>query len=151
MNLVSGFNHVAIITADLDRFIAFYTTVFDMPIVFQETTPAFRHAILRAGEAAILHAAEMPDNTHSSGLSSMFERGHLDHIALNVPTKSAFQTIRCQLLERGASDGAIADLGPNLCLSFTDPDGMHGEVCLIIDPSLQGFHQPQPYQEFSHA
>ncbi|MDZ7962843.1 MAG: VOC family protein [Aulosira sp. DedQUE10] len=147
MNLVSGIHHVAVITADIDRFIEFYTDVFEMPVIFQETTPVFRHALLRAGTESVLHAAEMPDNVHSSGLPEMFGRGHIDHLALNVPTGLAFQIIRRKLIDRGVSDGAITDLGPVLNLSFSDPDGMHIEVCLIVDASLEGFHQPQPYVE----
>jgi catechol 2,3-dioxygenase-like lactoylglutathione lyase family enzyme len=147
MSLISGLHHVAVITADIDRFIKFYTDVFEMPVIFQETTPAFRHVLLRAGSQGILHAAEMPENVHSIGLLEMFGRGHIDHLALNVPTESAFQTIRRRIIDRGVSDGAIADLGPVLNMSLNDPDGMHIEVCLIVDESLQGFHQPQPYVE----
>jgi catechol 2,3-dioxygenase-like lactoylglutathione lyase family enzyme len=147
MNLVSDIHHVAVITADIDRFIEFYTDVFEMPVIFQETTPAFRHAILQTGTQSVLHAAEIPDNVHSSGLPDMFERGHIDHLALNASTESAFQIIRRKLIERGVSDGVISDLGPVLHLSFSDPDGMHIEVCLIVDASLEGFHQPQPYIE----
>ncbi|BAY09848.1 VOC family protein [Calothrix sp. NIES-2098] len=147
MSLVSGIHHVAVITADLDRFIEFYTDVFEMPVIFEETTPAFRHVLLLAGKSSVVHAAEMPDNVHSSGLPDMFRRGHIDHLALNVPTASAFQIIRRKLIDRGVTDGAIADLGPVLNLAFSDPDGMHIEVCLIVDASLQGFHQPRPYAE----
>ncbi len=147
MNLVSGIHHVAVVTEDIDRFINFYTDVFEMPVIFKETTSAFRHALLRAGPQSVLHAAEMPDNVHSSGLPDMFGRGHIDHLTLNVPTESAFQIIRRKLIDRGVSDGVISDLGPVLNLSFSDPDGMHIEVCLIVDASLQSFHQPRPYVE----
>jgi catechol 2,3-dioxygenase-like lactoylglutathione lyase family enzyme len=34
MSHLTGLNHVAIITTDLDRFVAFYTKVFDMEVVF---------------------------------------------------------------------------------------------------------------------
>ncbi|WP_375497501.1 VOC family protein [uncultured Nostoc sp.] len=51
MNLVSGIHHVAVVTADIDRFIDFYTDVFEMPVIFQETTPAFRHVLLRASSS----------------------------------------------------------------------------------------------------
>ena len=50
MTLLAGVNHVAVLTTDLDRFVDFYTGVFDLDVVFTETTPAFRHAILRTGE-----------------------------------------------------------------------------------------------------
>ena len=49
MDLLTGVNHVAVLTADLDRFVEFYTEVFDLEVVFTETTPAFRHAIVRTG------------------------------------------------------------------------------------------------------
>jgi catechol 2,3-dioxygenase-like lactoylglutathione lyase family enzyme len=41
MNLVSAIHHVAMFTADIDRFIEFYTDVCEMPVIFPETTPAF--------------------------------------------------------------------------------------------------------------
>jgi catechol 2,3-dioxygenase-like lactoylglutathione lyase family enzyme len=147
MNLVSGINHVAVITENLDRFIDFYTDVFEMPVIFQEKTPNFRHAILRTGSDSVLHPVETLDNSHRNGLPETFRRGHIDHLALNVPTASAFQIIRRKLIDRGLSDGEIADLGPVLNLSFSDPDGMHIEVCLITDTTLQDFHAPRPYVE----
>ena len=49
MDLLTGINHVAVLTDDLDRFVEFYTGVFDLDVVFEESTPAFRHAILRTG------------------------------------------------------------------------------------------------------
>ena len=33
MHLLTGINHVAILTSDLDRFVEFYTTIFDVPVV----------------------------------------------------------------------------------------------------------------------
>jgi catechol 2,3-dioxygenase-like lactoylglutathione lyase family enzyme len=34
MSLLQGFNHVATVTADLDRLIAFYEEAFDVEVVF---------------------------------------------------------------------------------------------------------------------
>ncbi len=50
--LVSGINHLAVGTEDVDRFCAFYTEVFGATVVFAETTPAFCHAILSVGATA---------------------------------------------------------------------------------------------------
>jgi catechol 2,3-dioxygenase-like lactoylglutathione lyase family enzyme len=50
--LTSGINHVAILTEDVDRFCAFYADVFGATVVFAETTPAFRHAILSVAATA---------------------------------------------------------------------------------------------------
>jgi catechol 2,3-dioxygenase-like lactoylglutathione lyase family enzyme len=81
MTLVTGMNHVAVVTEDLDRFVEFYTSVFDLDVVFRETTPAFRHAILRTGPDSWLHPAEVHGNPHGAAVPRMFDRGHLDHLA----------------------------------------------------------------------
>ena len=66
MSLLIGLNHVAVVTADLDRFVAFYTKVFDMEEVFRESVPGLRHAILRiANGTSWLHPAEIPGNSHA--------------------------------------------------------------------------------------
>jgi hypothetical protein len=74
----------------------------------------------------------------------MFARGHLDHIALTAPSSAAFATLRQRLLERGATSGTVEDVGAFHTLWFQDPDGMRGEVCLIVDPRLGDFHAPVP-------
>jgi len=144
MTLVNGINHVAIMTADLERFIGFYSTVFDVETVFREETAAFRHAILRAGESAWLHPVEVSGNMHADAIPEMFARGHLDHLALHASSRAAFDTARQRLMGRGASNGVVEDLGAFHALWFTDPDGMRGEIALIVDPALGAFHAPRP-------
>src|ERR1700712_853072 len=87
--LVTGINHVAILTEDVDRFCAFYTDVFGASVVFAETTPAFRHAILSVGGDGVLHPVEVPGNPNGRASSAVLGRGHLDHFALNVPSREA--------------------------------------------------------------
>ena len=144
MNLVSGINHVAILTSDLERFVRFYTDMFGVEEVFRETTPAFRHAILRAGPSSWLHPAEVAGNPHGAAIPDMFARGHLDHLALSVPTSEAFDIVRKRLVAAGASNGAVEDLGAFHAVWFCDPDGMRGELSLIVDPALSEFHAPRP-------
>ena len=147
MQLVTGINHVAIMTEDVDRFSTFFTEVFGARVVFEETNPQFRHAILSLGGTSVLHPVEVVDNAHARASSAMFDRGHLDHFALDVPSREAFEEIRKRLVERGASDGAVTDLGPKLSFWFLDPDGAHVEVDWVHDQSLQGFHAPRPVEE----
>lgn len=147
MSLLNGFNHAALVTQDLDRLVAFYTEVFDAEVVFQESTPEMRHAILRVADSTMLHPVEVAGNPHGAGLSAMLGRGHLDHLGLCAASREAFDEIRRRLVQRGASDGEISDLGPQLNLWFADPDGMRAEVCWIRDPGLRSFHAPQPYAE----
>jgi catechol 2,3-dioxygenase-like lactoylglutathione lyase family enzyme len=144
MTMLTGVNHVAVLTADLDRFVEFYRDVFELDVVFTETTPAFRHAILRAGEHSWIHPAEVRENAHGTALPAMFQRGHLDHVALGAASSAHFETLRQRLVERGATDGTVEDLGAFHSIWFTDPDGMHAELTLIVDPTLQGIHAPRP-------
>jgi hypothetical protein len=48
------------------------------------------------------------------------------------------------LAERAATDGTVEDLGAFHSLWFTDPDGMRGELILIVDHALGGIHAPTP-------
>jgi len=144
MSLLAGVNHVAVLTDDLDRFVAFYTDVFDLEVVFTESTPAFRHAILRTGPTSWIHPAEVNGGTHGAALPTMFDRGHLDHIALTSTSADTFVLARERLIDRGASTGAVDDLGAFHSLWFDDPDGMRAELVLIVDAALHGIHEPRP-------
>lgn len=143
MQLLKGVNHVAVLTVDLDRFIEFYSDVFGVEVVFAETAPAFRHAILRTGPDSWLHPAEVAGNPHAGAKPAMFSRGHIDHVALMAASREAFARIRERLVARGASTGAVEDLGAFHALWFQDPDGMQAEVTLIVDPALDGIHAPR--------
>jgi catechol 2,3-dioxygenase-like lactoylglutathione lyase family enzyme len=144
MSLLSGLNHVAVVTADLDRFIAFYTRIFGLEVVFTEAAPQFRHAILRIGADSWLHPVQVPGNPHATAGTRMLDRGHLDHLALTAASAEAFERIRRALVEAGASNGAVEDLGAFHTMWFEDPDGMRGEITLIVQRELQGIHEPRP-------
>lgn len=147
MTMLSGVNHVAILTMDLDRFLEFYCDVFDVDVVFSETTPAFRHAIVRTGADSWIHPAEVTGNAHAEALPKMFQRGHLDHLALGARSAPHFDTLRQRLIDRGATDGTVEDLGAFHSIWFTDPDGMNAELTLIVDEALSGIHEPRPLSE----
>jgi catechol 2,3-dioxygenase-like lactoylglutathione lyase family enzyme len=145
MSHLTGLNHVAVITADLDRFVAFYSHVFGMEEVFRETIPGLRHAILRIDDGSSwLHPAEIPGNEHAAAISKMFCRGHLDHIALAARSRESFEALRARLVAAGASDGSVENLGAFHSLWFQDPDGMRGELTLLVNRTLEGIHAPRP-------
>jgi catechol 2,3-dioxygenase-like lactoylglutathione lyase family enzyme len=144
MQLTRSLNHIAVLTADLDRFVEFYTSVFELELAFTESTPVFRHAILRIGADSWLHPAQVFGNEHGTASPAMFQRGHLDHLALSADSPAAFIALRDRLVDRGATDGTLEDLGAFHSLWFVDPDGMRGELTLIVDPHLAGIHAPTP-------
>ena len=146
MELLAGVNHIAVMTGDLDRFVDFYTEVFDVDVVFREETPAFRHAIVRTGPSSWLHPVEVAGNAFSAASPAMFERGHLDHLALTAASMATFDAIRARLIAAGATDGAVEDLGAFHSVWFEDPDGMRVEVVVIVDDELQAIHAPKPLE-----
>jgi catechol 2,3-dioxygenase-like lactoylglutathione lyase family enzyme len=144
--LVQGVNHVAVLTEDLDRFTEFYRGVFDAEVLPLEGQPGFQHALVLLGAGASLHPVQIDGNPHAKGLPDLGSRGHLDHLGINAADEAAFFELRRRLVERGATDGAISDLGPALSVWFQDPDGMGAEVCWQRGSDLRALHAPVPYE-----
>jgi catechol 2,3-dioxygenase-like lactoylglutathione lyase family enzyme len=134
VTLVRGFHHVAFVTSDLDRLVAFYQRIFDAHVVLDRDDGGRRHALIEIGEHAALHPFEVPAD-QVPGRQAMFERGRLDHVALDATTKEAFLEIRRRLIAEGAhatEDGLVTDMGGSVwSISFHDPDGMWGEVMWV--------------------
>ncbi len=127
----SGVSHVAMITADLDRYRDFYEHVIglDTALVLGAGCELGRHAVLFAGDT-VLHVFEVEGydpSAHGIG-STMFERGRLDHLGFTVPDESALEAVRDRLVAVGASSGDINPLGPILSVRYEDPDGFEGEI-----------------------
>jgi len=134
MALVNGVHHVASLTSDLDRLIAFYETVFEARVTFDREDGGRRHAFIEVGDATVLHPFEVSAED-LPGRQAMFERGPLDHVALRAASEDAFREIRRRLLAEGAyaiEGGLVTDMGGSVySLSFHDPDGAWGEVMWI--------------------
>jgi catechol 2,3-dioxygenase-like lactoylglutathione lyase family enzyme len=143
--LVTGLNHAAIVTADLDRLTAFYATVFDAEILETPAPPGTRATTVRLSASCGLALLEVPGNPFASGAGAMLARGHLDHIALDAPSPRALGVLRDRLVAHGASDGTVHDYGPMLSVHFVDPDGMDCEVCWLRDPAFRDAHAPVPF------
>ena len=146
MDLLAGVNHIAVMTADLDRFVEFYTTC-------STSTSSSKRPRRRSdtpSSARDRTRGSTPPRSRSSRFATaspdMFQRGHLDHLALTAASPEAFEAISDRLVRRGASDGTIDDLGAFHSIWFEDPDGMRGEVVLIVDDRLQDIHAPRPLQ-----
>ena len=58
----------------------------------------------------------------------MFERGRLDHFALNATSEEAFREIRQRVIAEGRDNGVVIDMGLLLLFNFTDPDNGEHEV-----------------------
>ena len=139
--LLSGINHVAVLTQDTDRFHAFYREVFDATVfadeMHQRGRPGGPPVVRRpSGRTRELNVFELPGNAEAEHHTPMFGRGPIDHMGLQAESQEAFDEIRRRLIERGATDGFVTDFGVAISLFFIDPDGLEGEV--VLDTARDG-------------
>jgi catechol 2,3-dioxygenase-like lactoylglutathione lyase family enzyme len=132
--LLSGINHVAVLTKDTDRLHAFYRDVFDAEVFADETISEGeqqgRLSFVTVGPHTQLNVFELPGNAEAEHQTPMFGRGRIDHMGLQAASQEAFDEIRRRLIERGCTDGFVTDFGVAISLFFIDPDGLEGEVLL---------------------
>ncbi|HVM66382.1 MAG TPA: VOC family protein [Acidimicrobiales bacterium] len=143
--LTNGFNHVAIVTADMERFKEFYTSVFGAEVLRDgpegpSKDMQVRLAIIKVGPQSELNVFEFPANTERH--TPMFGRGPLDHMALEAASLEAFDEIRDRLMARGAADDFVTDFGQGYSVFFRDPDGLECEVCVANPDARPGVFNP---------
>jgi catechol 2,3-dioxygenase-like lactoylglutathione lyase family enzyme len=141
--LLDGFNHVAILTKDMDRLQAFYREVFDAEIGPDfPVGPGKRMSFIHVGPHSEFNVFQVDDNPEPDRQTPMFGRGRIDHLGLQAASLEAFETIRDRLMARGAADDFVTDFGPVLSLFFTDPDGLEGEVLVTNPDAVPGVLNP---------
>lgn len=140
MGLATGCNHIALLTDDMERFLRFYTEVFDGEVLHDMTEDGLRHVLLDLGGGLVLHPFQLLDgNPNGAGSAEMFGRGHIDHFGIDVDTEETFELLRTRLVQAGASDGTVTDFGVTRNVWFSDPDGMGCEIALWADGPLRPF------------
>jgi catechol 2,3-dioxygenase-like lactoylglutathione lyase family enzyme len=140
--LTNGFNHVAVLTNDSERFIAFYEEMFGAEVLGRNKDGDFSLAFVKIGEDVDINLFEIKGNEEATRQTPMFGRGRLDHLALQAASLDAFDTIRQRLIDKRASDGFVTDFGPVFSLFFVDPDGLEAEVCVTNPDAVPGVMNP---------
>jgi catechol 2,3-dioxygenase-like lactoylglutathione lyase family enzyme len=144
--LLKGLNHVAVLTNDSARLIAFYKDVFEAEILRDGSEfpdgQGPRLTIIKFGDWSELNVFQVEGNTQADHQTPMFGRGRLDHLAVQAASLTAFETIRERLMARGAADDFVTDFGPMLSIFFRDPDGLECEVCVENPDLVAGEHHP---------
>jgi catechol 2,3-dioxygenase-like lactoylglutathione lyase family enzyme len=144
--LLKGLNHVATITNDANRLIAFYQEVFEAEVLkdgseFPEGKGP-RLSIIKVGDWSELNVFQIEGNTEADRQTPMFGRGRIDHLAVQAASIEAFETIRERLMARGAADDFVTDFGAMLSIFFRDPDGLECEVCVENPDLIPGVQNP---------
>ncbi len=130
--LLDGINHVAVLTSDTDRFIAFYREVFGVHVDGQDLLPFGKLTFVNIGGNRELNVFEITDNAEATRQVPAFERGRLDHIGFQAASMDAFNEARRRLMAKGATDGYVSDFGTVYSCFFRDPDGLE---CEVVVPS----------------
>jgi catechol 2,3-dioxygenase-like lactoylglutathione lyase family enzyme len=121
-------------TADLDRYLAFYGEMFGAEVVSimeaKDNHP--RMAIVNMGGDSALNVFEVPVGSIVGDRTKMGGRGPIDHYALAVDSEEKLMEVRDRLVEAGASPGEVTQFGPALLsVFFRDPDGAELEVAYL--------------------
>jgi catechol 2,3-dioxygenase-like lactoylglutathione lyase family enzyme len=132
---VTGINHIATMTTDLERHARFYGDVFDAKVTFtMEAAPDHpRMWILDLGGGSALNVFEVAETDILGDRRRQGGRGAIDHFGIAVDSLAELQQVRDRLVAAGADIGEIQDLGGEWSLFFRDPDGMELEVCAPLD------------------
>lgn len=136
---ISGLSHVAVNTADLQRFRRFYEGLLGIPMgvtMRMDHPPYLRHATFHLDGPLVLHVFEVPGyDPRGDGIGTEIgRRGRIDHFGFQVADEAALRQVADRLRAAGATDGEVRPLGPVLSVHVTDPDGLELEVnCPNLD------------------
>jgi catechol 2,3-dioxygenase-like lactoylglutathione lyase family enzyme len=130
MPISSGFNHVATLTPDLDRFAEWYGKVFgaEVRLVIDKREDHARMFILDMGGGAALNVFEVAPEEIIGERRHMNARGAIDHFGIAVDSLETLREVEQRLVAVGADIGQIQKLGHDWSLFFRDVDGMELEV-----------------------
>ena len=131
MPITTGFNHVATLTADMERLVRFYQGAFEATVTFEMAAEGDhpRMVILDLGGGAALNVFEVQPEDIIGERRRQGGRGAIDHFGLAVDSLATLEQLRERLVASGAEIGEIQRLGSEWSLFFRDPDGMELEVC----------------------
>jgi catechol 2,3-dioxygenase-like lactoylglutathione lyase family enzyme len=140
--MLAGFDHVAVLTADLDRFVGFYRDVFGAEVEGGITDDGIEMVVLRIAPTAEINVFQIDGNTEVAKQTPIFGRGRLDHFGLRATSVEQFEQLRDELMRRGCTDGFVTDFGPVLSVFFRDPEGLELEVCVANPDAVPGRINP---------
>jgi catechol 2,3-dioxygenase-like lactoylglutathione lyase family enzyme len=140
--VLAGFDHIAVLTDDLDRFVGFYREVFGAEVDGRLSDDGADMVVLRIGPTSEINVFHVAGNAEAARQTPMFGRGRLDHFGLRAESIEQFDELRDELVRRGCTDGFVTDFGHVLSLFFRDPEGMELELCVGNPDAIPGRINP---------
>lgn len=140
--MLAGFDHVAVLTADLEQFVTFYTDVFGAHAEGRLTDDGLEMVVLRIGPTSEINVFQIDGNDEASKQTPIFGRGRLDHFAFRASSLEQFDEMRDELMRRECTDGFVTDFGQVLSVFFRDPEGLELELCVANPDAVPGRVNP---------
>jgi glyoxylase I family protein len=132
---ISGFTHVSLSVADVDRSRNFYHEVLGLPVlaeIIEGTVFDGRELILLVGRVALCL------QEHRSHQSAPFDPSHtgLDHLSFQVPTIEELQAWTTRLTAAGIEHSGVKPMpGYGDFIELRDPDGIQLELHCLGPPT----------------
>lgn len=128
---ITGINHIATMTTDLERHAKFYGEVFgaEVTLTMEASAEHPRMWILDLGGGSALNVFEVAEEDIVGNRRQQGGRGAIDHFGIGVGSLAELEQVKDRLVAAGADIGEIQDLGGEWSLFFRDIDGMELEVC----------------------
>ena len=121
-----GVNHLALVTPDMDATVRFYHGVLGMPLVATLMAGPMRHYFFRIDEGntvAFFEEKGMATFRKPAGMP-VKQPLQLDHLAFNLPDRSALLDVQRRLRAAGTEVTEVVDHGMLKSIYFTDPNGI---------------------------
>ncbi len=132
---VTGINHIAMVTTDLERHAKFYGDAFGAMVTFtmEASDDHPRMWIYELGGGSSFNVFETTADQIVGDRGRQGRRGPIDHFGIGVDSRTSLEQVKERLSAAGADIGDIQDLGGEWSLFFRDLDGMELEVTAPFD------------------
>ena len=143
MGLISGINHLAMVTGDMDKTVQFYRDVLGMPLVAttgnREGSYPYRHYFFEVGPGSTVAFFEWPGHVEEfhkpAGLPAR-GRWQFDHLSFTVSDEQSLLDLKARLEAHGVEVTHVVDHTFIRSIYFTDPNGIALEASWwVLDPT----------------
>ena len=136
---VKGFNHLAMVTGDMEKTVRFYRDVLGMPLIAAVgNTPGgypHRHYFFEVGPNTTIAFFEWPgmvEEFHKPAGQPARGRFQFDHVSFDLESEEALLELQDRLKEAGVEVTEVIDHKFIHSIYFTDPNGIALEASVWI-------------------
>ena len=160
MTIFKGINHLALVTADMNKTVMFYKNVLGMPLVAtmgnDTDSYPYRHYFFELGDGNTIAFFEWPgmvEEFHKPAGLPVHGRVQFDHVSFNLEDEDTLLCLKVRLEKLGVDVTPVVDHKILRSIYFTDPNGIALEATYWVksptgkkvdysDPEL--FSDPDP-------